>query len=213
MGMFSPHAHRISKDHQQLIKILIKYHDSGQFLRDHAVVAKAARKHLEALPPAGKGERHAIVLDIDETSLINDFPNLMEPVVKGRDYDPKAWDRWIRSAKAPASEETLGLFHAARDRGIEVFFVTGRPKYEQKYVAINLKKRGFEGYTEMITEPLTPAGVPLFPNVNMYKLAARWSIMQRGYRIVLNLGDQASDIRGGYAEKSFQLPNPFYTVL
>jgi predicted secreted acid phosphatase len=213
MGMFSPHAHRISKDHQQLIRILIQYHDSGQFLRDHTVVAKAARKHLESLPRAGKRERQAMVLDIDETSLINDWPHLMEPVVQGKDYDPKAWDRWIRSAKAPAAEATLELFHAARDRGIEIFFITGRPVYEQKYVASNLKKRGYDGYTEMITEPVTPQGVPLFANVHLYKLAARWSIMQRGYRIVLNMGDQASDIRGGYAEKSFQLPNPFYTVL
>jgi predicted secreted acid phosphatase len=213
MGMFSPHASRIHRDHQQLISLLIKYHSSGAFLRDHSSVARQALAYLKTLPPAGKKDKLAMVLDIDETSLINDWPHLMEPVVKGKDYDAKLWDKYIRRADAPAAKETLELFHAARDRGIDVFFITGRPINEQKFVALNLKRCGYEGYAEMITEPLTPAGTPLFSSVNTYKVAARWSLMQRGYRIVINMGDQAADIRGGYAEKTFHLPNPFYTVL
>ena len=31
-----------------------------------------------------------------------------------------------------------------------------------------------------------------------------------GYTIIANLGDQESDLAGGYAEKTFKLPNPFY---
>jgi predicted secreted acid phosphatase len=145
--------------------------------------------------------------------VINDWPHLLEPVLAGRDYDPAAWDRWVRRAEAPAAEQTHKVFHQALDLGIEVFFVTGRPSYEQEYVALNLKRQGYEGYTDMITEPLTAEKTPVFPSVNMYKIAARWSIMQRGYEIVLNMGDQASDIRGGHATKAIQLPNPFYTVL
>jgi predicted secreted acid phosphatase len=213
MSMFSPHATRVSKDHQQLIRTLVKYHRSGEYLRDVARVGRTAMAYIKGLPPAKKQEKRAMVLDIDETSVINDWPHLLEPVLKGRDYDPKAWDRWVRRAEAPAAEQTRDVFHAARDRGIDVFFITGRPVFEQKYVALNLHRQGYEGYAEMITEPLTANGTPVFPNVNMYKVAARWSIVQRGYRIVLNMGDQASDVRGGYAEKTIQLPNPFYTVL
>jgi hypothetical protein len=29
---------------------------------------------------------------------------------------------------------------------------------------------------------------------------------------VLNIGDQASDLRGGHAEKTILLPNPFYSI-
>ena len=33
-----------------------------------------------------------------------------------------------------------------------------------------------------------------------------------GYRIVVNMGDQPSDLAGGYAEKAVLLPNPFYRI-
>jgi acid phosphatase len=213
MGMFSPHARRIHKDHRHLLKTLVKYHQSGDYLRDMSRVGKTALEHLKGLPRGTARTKRALVLDIDETSLINDWPHLLEPVLAGKDYDPKLWDRWVRKAEAPASKQTRDVFEAARDLGIDVFFITGRPVYEQKYVALNLKRQGYDGYAEMITEPITPEGTPLFPNVNMYKVAARWSLVQRGYQIVLNMGDQASDVRGGYADKTIQLPNPFYTVL
>jgi hypothetical protein len=29
---------------------------------------------------------------------------------------------------------------------------------------------------------------------------------------VLNMGDQLSDLEGGYAERTFKLPNPFYWI-
>jgi predicted secreted acid phosphatase len=211
--MFSPHASRIDRRHQHLISLLVKYHACGAYLRDMALVGRNAVAYLDALPPPAKGANEAMVLDIDETSLINDWPKLLEPVLEGKDYDPKAWDTWARRAASPASRETLALFHRARARGVHVFFITGRPEYERKYVEKNLAREGYEGWTEIIMEPLTRKRTPIFPNVNMYKTAARASIVELGYRIVLNMGDQASDLRGGYADKTFQLPNPFYTVL
>jgi len=33
-----------------------------------------------------------------------------------------------------------------------------------------------------------------------------------GYRIVVNMGDQPSDLAGGHAEKAVLLPNPFYRI-
>lgn len=40
---------------------------------------------------------------------------------------------------------------------------------------------------------------------------ARW-LQQSGYRIVVNVGDQRSDLTGGYALKTFKLPNPSYYI-
>jgi hypothetical protein len=40
----------------------------------------------------------------------------------------------------------------------------------------------------------------------------RHDVERKGYRIVLNIGDQASDLAGCCAEKTFKLPNPFYLV-
>ncbi|MGB6550988.1 MAG: HAD family acid phosphatase [Xanthobacteraceae bacterium] len=30
--------------------------------------------------------------------------------------------------------------------------------------------------------------------------------------MIANVGDQESDLSGGYAEKTFKLPNPFYYI-
>ena len=44
----------------------------------------------------------------------------------------------------------------------------------------------------------------------IYKPARRQVIAAKGYTIILNIGDQASDLAGCCAERSFKLPNPFY---
>ena len=38
----------------------------------------------------------------------------------------------------------------------------------------------------------------------------RRRIAEQGYTILLSMGDQESDLAGGYAERTFKLPNPFY---
>jgi hypothetical protein len=43
-----------------------------------------------------------------------------------------------------------------------------------------------------------------------YKSGTRAYIESLGYEIVANFGDQYSDLIGGYAEKTFKLPNPNY---
>ena len=43
-----------------------------------------------------------------------------------------------------------------------------------------------------------------------YKSATRAHIESLGYDIVANFGDQFSDLKGGYADRTFKLPNPNY---
>ncbi len=43
-----------------------------------------------------------------------------------------------------------------------------------------------------------------------YKSATRAYIESQGYDIVANFGDQFSDLEGGYADKTFKMPNPNY---
>ena len=45
-----------------------------------------------------------------------------------------------------------------------------------------------------------------------FKAPTRKTIAGDGYSIILNVGDQMSDLDGGYAEKTFKLPNPFYYI-
>ena len=40
----------------------------------------------------------------------------------------------------------------------------------------------------------------------------RKEITQQGYDIVFSIGDQQSDLVGGYSDKTYKLPNPYYFI-
>jgi hypothetical protein len=42
--------------------------------------------------------------------------------------------------------------------------------------------------------------------------AVRQRLSEEGYRILVNIGDQESDLAGGYAEFAVKLPNYIYSV-
>ena len=211
MGMFSPHAIRVDPQFTELIRTLIGYHNSGAYKSDLEVIGKQALAYVKKLPARGK--QRAMTFDIDETSLANDWPQLVDPV--NETYRPDAWAAWIAAAAAPAIAPTLAVFNAAREKGIEIFFITGRHPPQKKVTEKNLLRVGYKGWKEIIMEPMQSAdgAVPLFPTALSFKSAARWSLIERGYRIVMNIGDQVSDLQGGYADQTFKLPNPFYIVL
>jgi acid phosphatase len=45
-----------------------------------------------------------------------------------------------------------------------------------------------------------------------FKTSQRAAIEAQGYTIVVNMGDQPSDLAGGHAMEGFLLPNPFYRI-
>jgi hypothetical protein len=45
-----------------------------------------------------------------------------------------------------------------------------------------------------------------------YKAPERAKIASQGFTIIANVGDQPSDLAGGYAERTFLEPNPFYRI-
>lgn len=119
----------------------------------------------------------AIVLDIDATSL-----------------------------GAPAIRSTLKLFKTARELGVAVFFMTSRKEGERAVLEKNLKKAGYQGWTQVLMEPGNEAQPPSAAD---FKAPERAGIVMQGYTIVVNVGNQPSDLAGGYAEKSFLMPQPF----
>ena len=90
-------------------------------------------------------------------------------------------------------------------RGIAVFFINGRPDISASVTEQNLNAAG---YTERAGVSFKPTEGETIP----YKSGERAKIEQEGYRIIANVGDQESDLAGGYADRSFKLPNPFYFI-
>jgi hypothetical protein len=45
-----------------------------------------------------------------------------------------------------------------------------------------------------------------------FKAPATRGLAERGYAVVLTVGDQERSLRGGHAEHAFMLPNPVYSL-
>jgi predicted secreted acid phosphatase len=186
-----------------------QYIQSGRYDEDVAKVVAEARGWLERR--AKTVEKPAIVLDIDETSLSN-WPayriNGWGRVVGG-DCDlqqgPCGLRAWQALGQSKALAPTLGLARRARELGVAVFFISGRPPKLREATERNLREQGYQ-WTRVI---ILPENVKFASAVD-FKAPERRKIIEQGYTIVLALGDQESDLRGGYVERTFKLPNPVY---
>ena len=154
---------------------------------------------------AKQGEKLALVLDIDETSL----SNWDEEVQDDFGYIAKDWNDWVDKKQAPAIEGTLRLYNEAVKRGVSVFFITGRPQSQEAATAENLKAAGYHDWAGLALRGPHP---PTQKSAE-YKSGERAKIVAAGYHIILNVGDQMSDLNGNpQAELSVKLPNPFYFI-
>jgi acid phosphatase len=192
----------VAADHSPArVAQLRAYHDSGTYGRELRAVTRDARAalldELAAQPPAA---RPAIVLDVDETSLSNyaklsasDFGNTTVPAA-------------VAARPDPAITSTQSLYRTARARGVAVFFVTGRSPARRTQTLSNLRSAGYrDGWSGASFRPRSESTVA-------FKSGTRARIERRGYTILVNLGDQRSDLQGGHARRAFKLPNPFYTI-
>ena len=186
-----------------------RYIASGQYDRDFARVVGEARKYLQNR--AKSATRPAIVLDIDETSLSN-WPaykaNGWGRVVNGPcdvAQGPCGLRAWQGLAQSKALAPTLELAKQAKALGVAVFFISGRPPTLQEATERNLREQGYE-FDQVILQPPGAA----FTSAVDFKAPERKKIADRGYTILLSMGDQESDLKGGYAERVFKLPNPVY---
>jgi predicted secreted acid phosphatase len=190
-------------------RLVAEYISGGRYEQDVAKVAADAQAWLEER--AKTAAKPAIVLDIDETSLSN-WPayqiNGWARIVNGPcdlKQGPCGLRAWQALGQSKAIAPTLALARRARELGVAVFFITGRPQNLREATERNLKDQGYE-WTGVI---LQPEGA-LFKSAVDFKAPERRKLVEQGYTILLTMGDQQSDLTGGYAERTFKLPNPVY---
>ena len=180
------------------------YYDSGDWNRAVKKQATKAKAYLIKRTHGKHAARKpALVLDIDETSLDN-YPCLNQS--GGIPYSAVPYAVCVVAYDAPAIKPVRSLFRLAKDLKVKVFFITGRPEAIRAGTLQNLKAAGYKGRYELILQPAgynDPSTVP-------YKSGARKQIEKRGFTIVANVGDQQSDLKGGYSERTYKLPNPIY---
>jgi predicted secreted acid phosphatase len=146
-----------------------------------AVMNQALPDLKQRIANTKPGEKQAIVFDIDNTTLETDF---------GFSYPQ------------PANQPVLDVAEYAQEHGVALFFVTARPGIIYSVTDYNLEHVGYEVsglYVRSFTD--------LFKDVAAYKTAQRVDIESKGYTIIANIGNSATDLSGGHAEKTYKLPD------
>lgn len=183
---------------------LIQYYDSGQYEKDINAVMDRAMSYIKTRVATNKDKKLAIILDIDETSLSN-YPHLVDMKFGG---SLEQITQAEHESSDPAIPATLKLFQFAKANKVSVFFLSGRHEDSRSFTEFNLQKAGYANWDGLILR--TPSDYSL--KAPAFKTAARKKLTEQGYTIIGNIGDQQSDLTGGYADKTFKLPNPFYLI-
>ncbi|KUN90759.1 HAD family acid phosphatase [Streptomyces caeruleatus] len=156
--------------------------DYGTWQQDCQAVMNQALPYLKQRIAGTKpGEKQAIVFDIDNTTLETDF---------GFSYPQ------------PANRPVLEVAKYAQEHGVSLFFVTARPGIIASVTDYNLKHVGYQ-----VSGLYVRNFLDLFKNVAEYKTAQRVAIENKGYTIIANVGNSATDLSGGHAEKTYKLPD------
>jgi hypothetical protein len=193
----------------------------SNYAKEARSVAAAGQRWLAA-PHHTRGTR-AIVLDVDDTTLLT----WNYEVFSNWAYNPTTNATFVNNQQFPAVFGMVDMVRTAEREGYAIFFLTGRPATQAQATLGNLTADGVgvdAGYpkpTALFTKPAV-ADYPDYlkaacagdPNGSCttvhYKSATRAHIESLGYDIVANFGDQYSDLEGGYADRTFKLPNPNY---
>jgi predicted secreted acid phosphatase len=195
------------------VKQVLLAYQAENYDGDVAAVFAAARAYVEGR--AGEVSKPALVLDIDETSLsnwanikANNFGFIADGACDLLPSGPCGFKAWILQGVAPPIMPALDFFNAAKAKGVAVVFITGRRDRERQATLWNLDRAGYEGWAKLVTRPDDDSHA----TVEAYKTEERRKLAEAGYTIIATVGDQQSDLDGGFAECKFKVPNPFYFI-
>ncbi|MEW2391440.1 HAD family acid phosphatase [Streptomyces venezuelae] len=193
------------------------------YAKDLARIQAKAKKDIRKAarhPHRGHGKKPAIVLDVDDTALLSfDYEKTANYV-----YNNDSWDAYVKAAKRPAVFGMPELVAYAKRHGVEVFFLTGLAESQRDGAVTNLAKAGYKtplDRTHVFTKnkPNPPAYLSHCATPDAWKCdtvqfkeGTRKHIESTGYNIIGSFGDQVSDLAGGYADRTYKLPNPTYFV-
>lgn len=196
-------------------KTLHTFSPTGNYVNEMTRLAAAARKFLKK--PGGphsyptNSKAKAILLDVDDTTL-NTYNY---EIYSNFAYNPTTNAAFVNGGYFPAVPGMPALVSYAASKHYTIFYLTGRPDTQRAGTIANLDAAGYGTvpsgnlYLKDLTNPIYSACAPTCSTIQ-YKSLTRKYIESQGYDIVANFGDQYSDLTGGYADKTFKLPNPMY---
>lgn len=187
----------------------------SNYARQTEGITARTRHYLRArLSHPARHGKPALVLDIDDTSLVTYGYEISE----GFGFTPASNAAYLQSHTLPAVFGMPRLANWAASHGITVFWITGRPESQRALTASNLGAVGYTPSTDASHLFLKPSSPPAYLTCGttcttiQYKSLTRQHIASEGYDILADVGDQFSDLKGGFADRTVKMPNPMYYI-
>jgi acid phosphatase len=176
---------------------------AGKPAYDQAIAAGFAKAtKLLDTQVAKHPKKPTVVLDIDETTMSN------WGCLDAADFALTGLATCVVQSTSVAFPAAKAFIRHARAKKVAIAFITGAP---QAACALRQKNLIAQGIKQPFTLKCRPAS-DTRDTVVPFKSAARKAIIASGRTIVLNVGDQKSDLAGGAARKTVLLPNPIYVT-
>lgn len=177
------------------------YYENGQY---DSEMNEIIDDTIEKLSTMNLTDKSLAIFDIDETTLSN-YPHTK---ALGFGFNWELWHEWLLQADAPAIPQTKRLYDWLIDNGVNVVFITGR-QYEVRDATVkNLKEQGITQFVDVITRSPKTSKM----SAVVFKNYERSVLADKGYDIVLTIGDQRSDLEGENTGLKVKLPNYLYLI-
>jgi len=219
MGLITGCAYTTKDLNEQSVLAINWVQTSAEFRALSYQSYNLAKMNLDSFLNSYSGPKPvAVVADIDETITDN---AAYQAFLVGNDfgYSSKTWGPWIASGQAKPMPGAVEFLNYAKDRGVEIFYIS------------NIKMAFYEGTEKRLKE----LGIPfadkkhLLLKTKTSDKQPRRDMVTKNYEIALLLGDNLNDflsvfrkkpidgrfaetdkIKGMWGKKFIVFPNPMY---
>ncbi|CAA7023280.1 unnamed protein product [Microthlaspi erraticum] len=180
------------------------YLTSSQYRDDSKTVCKEAYFFAKGI--ALKNDTVNVwIFDLDDT-LLSNVPFYAKYGYGTEKHDPETYRKWLEAGGAPVLPESLHLYENIQELGIEPVLLTERHQDLVGVTLENLKAAGFPYWKSVIFRPKESNA-----KIANFKSSERRKLLNSGYTIIGNIGDQWADLaKSSAGRRTFKLPNPLY---
>jgi acid phosphatase len=180
------------------------YYQNKQYEKDFNLKISQAKSDLEQTLSHKHKNNMAAVFDIDDTLLSSYKCN--KEIQFG--YSDEHFTDCAKKNDFTPIESSIKFYKQLRSKGIKTYIITGRQEKDRALAIRNLKYIGIKHWDGLFLKPNTYHQKSTIG----YKSGIRKRLTKNGNHILFSIGDQWSDLKGGYAKYLIKLPNPMYYI-
>ncbi|KAH7857685.1 hypothetical protein Vadar_015346 [Vaccinium darrowii] len=180
-----------------------------QYQEDSFAVTSIALEYAKNLT-LGEDGKDIWVFDIDETALSEiDYYSQPDVAFGAKEFNETKKNEYLKEAKAPPLPAVLEFYNNLLPLGYKIVFISGTSESYREYRELNMKRAGYHTWEKLLLKQTSEHGTTSVT----FKSKKRTELVEAGYRIIGNMGDQWSDITGSnVGNRTFKLPNPMYYI-